>query len=83
MDQLHEKLPIPIIVQVLEQASKVCVVKRDFNKAKYLIYQALSRAVRYYGPENHKLAALLLDFGFYLLNSDQIEQSVVVYWVRN
>jgi len=83
MDQLHEKLPITIIVQVLGQASKVCVVKRDFNKAKYLMYQALSRAHLYYGSGNPKLAALLLDFGFYLLNSDQIEQSVVVYWVRN
>ena len=83
MSELHEKLPVSTVVQVLRQASKVYVMKRDFSKAKRLMYQALSRAYQYYGPENYRLAALLLDFGFYLLNSDQIKQSVVVYWVRD
>ena len=83
MNQLHDELPVSIIVDVLRQASRVCVVKRDFNKAKYLIYQALGRASQHYGPESYKMAALQIDFGFYLLNSDQIEHCVTVYRVRN
>lgn len=79
---LHDRVAIPTVIQVLRQAAKVCVVRRDFVKAKYLMHQALARAEQHYGSGYYKLAGLLLDFGFYLLNSDHIEQSVSVYQVR-
>lgn len=79
---LDSKASVPTEIQVLRQASKICVVKRDFVKAKFLMYQALARAESYYGPGYYKLASLLQDFGFYLLNSDNIEQSASVYNVN-
>ncbi len=83
MHCLHEKIPVSTQIQVLRQASKVCVVIRDFARAKFLIYQALARAEQHYGSGYYKLAGVLLDFGFFLLNSDNIESSVSVYEVSN
>lgn len=76
---LHEKISTPTVIQVLRQAAKVCVIKRDFVKAKYLMHQTLAMAEQHYGSGYYKLAGLLRDFGFYLLYSDHIEQSVRVY----
>lgn len=78
---LHEKISTPTVIQVLRQAAKVCVIKRDFVKAKYLMHQTLAMAEQHYGSGYYKLAGLLRDFGFYLLYSDHIEQSVRVYQV--
>lgn len=78
---LHERTAISTQIQVLRQASKVHIVKRDFNKAKFFIHQALARAEQHYGSGYYKSVGLLLDFAFYLLNSDNIEQSVAIYEV--
>lgn len=83
MNYLNHATPVSTQIQVLRQASRVCVVRHDFANAKYLIHQALARADQFYGSNHYKLGGLLIDFGFYLLNSDNIEQSVTVYRVCN
>lgn len=83
MNYLNDATPVSTQIQVLRQASRVCVVRHDFTKAKYLIHQALARAHQFYGSNHYRLGGLLIDFGFYLLNSDNIEQSVSVYRVSD
>ncbi|XP_077509378.1 protein interacting with APP tail-1 [Amblyomma americanum] len=67
------------IIDVLRQASKACVVKREFKQAELLIKQALHLAWEHFGREHPKTADTLLDYGFYLLNTDSVSQSVRVY----
>uniref|UniRef100_A0A131XIK6 Putative kinesin light chain n=1 Tax=Hyalomma excavatum TaxID=257692 RepID=A0A131XIK6_9ACAR len=67
------------IIDVLRQASKACVVKREFKQAELLIKQALHMAWEHFGREHPKTADTLLDYGFYLLNTDSVSQSVRVY----
>ncbi|EDW52925.1 GM12501 [Drosophila sechellia] len=68
-----------IIVDVLRQAAKACVVKRDFARANLLICQAVRRAREYFGPKHQKYGDALLDYGFFLLNVDSVFQSVYIY----
>ncbi|XP_055912999.1 amyloid protein-binding protein 2 [Eupeodes corollae] len=68
-----------IAVDVLRQAAKSCVVKRDFHMANMLICQASRRARTVFGKYHQKYADTLLDYGFFLLNVDSINQSVNVY----
>lgn len=67
------------IIDVLRQASKACVVKREFKQAELLIKQALHLAWEHFGREHPKTADTLLDYGFFLLNTDSVGQSVRVY----
>ncbi|XP_013792359.1 amyloid protein-binding protein 2-like, partial [Limulus polyphemus] len=67
------------IVDVLRQAAKTCVVKREFRKAEFLIKQALHTARINFDPKHPKFGDTLLDYGFYLLNVDSINKSVIVY----
>lgn len=68
-----------IAIDVLRQAAKSCVVKRDFQRANMLICQATRRARTVFGKYHQKYADTLLDYGFFLLNVDSINQSVNVY----
>ncbi|XP_017054692.1 amyloid protein-binding protein 2 [Drosophila ficusphila] len=68
-----------VTVDVLRQAAKACVVKRDFARANLLICQAVRRAREYFGVKHQKYGDALLDYGFFLLNVDSVFQSVNVY----
>ncbi|GJQ70069.1 putative amyloid protein-binding protein, partial [Trypoxylus dichotomus] len=77
---LNEDLPKRTIVDVLRQASKSCVVKRHFAQAELLIKQAMSLASQAYAIDKHpRYSDTLMDYGFFLLNSDFIQESVRVY----
>lgn len=68
-----------VTIDTLSQAAKACVVKREFSKAGLLVRQAVYLARETYGSAHPKFADTLLDYGFYLLNSDSIKQSVMIY----
>ncbi|KAH7937244.1 hypothetical protein HPB49_009454 [Dermacentor silvarum] len=51
----------------------------EFKQAELLIKQALHMAWEHFGREHPKTADTLLDYGFYLLNTDSVSQSVRVY----
>lgn len=68
-----------VTVDVLRQASKSCVVKREFAKAELLVKHAVCLAREVYGTQHAKYADCLVDLGFYLLNIDCIGPSMQVY----
>lgn len=69
-----------VIVEVLRQTSKSCVVKRRFNQAGLLIRQAVSLASQLYEIDGHpQYSNTLMDYGCYLLNFDSVKESVKVY----
>ncbi|RWS15333.1 amyloid protein-binding protein 2-like protein, partial [Dinothrombium tinctorium] len=87
---LTSKTPVITVIDVLRQSAKACVVKREFKKAEMLIKNALLVAKDVFRidepdwlidyPNIHpKIADLFLDYGFYLLNVDLINQSVKLY----
>ncbi|RZC41387.1 amyloid protein-binding protein 2 [Asbolus verrucosus] len=77
---LDDKVPPRIVIEVLRQASRACVVKRRFNQAGLLIRQAVNLASEIYEIDGHPhFSDTLLDYGFYLLNFDSIQESVKVY----
>ncbi|KAF3847249.1 hypothetical protein F7725_020277 [Dissostichus mawsoni] len=82
MKEITPGLPVKVVVDVLRQASKACVVKREFRKAEQLIKHAVFLAREHFGHKHPKYSDTLLDYGFYLLNVDNICQSVAIYQVR-
>lgn len=68
-----------IRIECLLQAGKSCVVKRQYKRANLLITLAVRRAKAKYGRKHQRYADALLDYGFYLLNVDLINDSVDVY----
>jgi len=76
---LTPSLPTKLTLDVLRQASKSCVVKREFAKAEILAKQAVGVAKTVYGDSHMKYADSLVDYGFYLLNVDCITASMQVY----
>lgn len=77
---LNRELPARVVIDVLRQASKACVIKRKFQMAGFLIRQAVSLSYSLFVVNNHpQYADTLSDYGFYLLNYDLIEESVRVY----
>uniref|UniRef100_A0A673BE30 Uncharacterized protein n=1 Tax=Sphaeramia orbicularis TaxID=375764 RepID=A0A673BE30_9TELE len=81
MKEITPGLPVKVVVDVLRQASKACVVKREFRKAEQLIKHAVFLAREHFGHKHPKYSDTLLDYGFYLLNVDNICQSVAIYQV--
>jgi len=79
LKELKSTSPPYLVVDILRQSSKACVVKREFQKAEVLIKGAVCLAWEHFGKEHPKFADALLDYGFYLLNVDCIAQSEVVY----
>ncbi|XP_031628724.1 amyloid protein-binding protein 2 [Contarinia nasturtii] len=71
--------PNKIAIDVLRVAAKACVVKREFDKARILILKAVKMAGTYFGESHQKYADTLLDYGFFLLNVDDIVHSVQAY----
>ncbi|XP_026289406.1 amyloid protein-binding protein 2 isoform X1 [Frankliniella occidentalis] len=78
LKQLVPGLPATVVIDVLRQLSKTCVVKRQFKKAEVVIRQAVRMANEVYEPNHFKLADALLDYGFFLLNYDCINHCVKV-----
>ena len=72
-------LPPKLTLDVLRQASIVCVRKREFAKAEILVKQALGISKTVFGDTHVKYADSLIDYGFYLLNVDRLTASVEVY----
>lgn len=77
---LNDEQSSRIIIEVLRQTAKSCVVKRRFRQAGLLIRQAVNLANDLYENTNHpQLSDVLQDYGFYLINYDSIQESVGVY----
>lgn len=79
-----------VLVDVLRQAAKSSVVKREYKKAQMLIEQAMLICKKTFDIRevnndyniaiyHLKLSDLFIDYGFYLLNVDSISQSVRMY----
>ncbi|KAI4494238.1 hypothetical protein M0802_009107 [Mischocyttarus mexicanus] len=79
LKQLKPSLPPRVIIDVLRQVAKSCVIKREFQKAGLLIRQAVYLAKEVFGTDHPKYSDVLIDYGFYLLNYDCIVNSVSVY----
>ncbi|XP_046832826.1 amyloid protein-binding protein 2 isoform X2 [Vespa velutina] len=79
LKQLNPSLPPRVIIDVLRQVAKSCVVKREFRKAGLLIRQAVYLAREIFDTGHPKYSDVLTDYGFYLLNYDCIVNSVSVY----
>ena len=75
----HGAVSERVAINVLLQAGKACVVKRQYKRANLLITMAVSRTLALYGKTHQRYADALLDYGFYLLNVDLIGNSVSVY----
>lgn len=75
----HGQVSERVAINVLLQAGKSCVVKRQYKRANLLITMAVSRTLALYGKSHQRYADALLDYGFYLLNVDLIVNSVNVY----
>lgn len=77
---LKSSMPTRMIIDVLRISSRACVFKRKFAHAALLIEQALCLAERKFKHDkNPILADILMDYGFYLLNTDRFEDSVKLY----
>lgn len=76
---LSKDLPPKVIIDVLRQSSKACVVRRQFAKAEILIQEAVIQARNIYGEAHAKYADCLVDYGFYLLNVDCVARSLQAY----
>ncbi|CAD6208397.1 GSCOCG00003404001-RA-CDS [Cotesia congregata] len=79
LKELKPTLPPRITIDVLRQAAKSCVVKREFKKAGLLIRQAVYLAREVFDKNHPKFCDVLIDYGFHLLNFDSITNSVHVY----
>nr|CAD7195383.1 unnamed protein product [Timema douglasi] len=76
---VDNELPTKVTVDVLRHGAKACVVKRDFKKAGLLARQAVNLSKDAFNSEHTKYADALVDYGFYLLNFDSVQQSVLAY----
>ncbi|XP_020292274.1 amyloid protein-binding protein 2 [Pseudomyrmex gracilis] len=81
LSHLKPSLPARVIIDVLRQAAKSCVVKREFQKAGLLIREAVYLTREIFDIDHPKYSDVLIDYGFYLLNYDSIINSVSVYKV--
>lgn len=79
LKQLKPTLPVRITIDVLRQAAKSCTIKRKFQKAELLIRQAIYLTREAFGTDHPKYSDVLTDYGFFLLSSDSIANSVTVY----
>lgn len=67
------------LIDVLRLASRACVVKRQFKAAECLVCHAVVLSREAFGHHHPKHSSTLLDYGFYLLNIDNVSQSLKVY----
>ncbi|XP_049806241.1 amyloid protein-binding protein 2 [Schistocerca nitens] len=82
IDALHQAacgVPVHVIVDVLRQVAKSCVVKREFKKAGLLSRQSVYLAREVFGVKHPKYSDALSDYAFFLLNFDLVRPSVDVF----
>ncbi|KAF3422649.1 hypothetical protein E2986_10084 [Frieseomelitta varia] len=79
LKQLKPALSARVTVDVLRQAAKSCVLKREFQRAGLLIRQAVYLAKEVFGTDHPVYSNVLIDYGFYWLNFDNIINSVNLY----
>ena len=72
-------VPTRVVIDVLRQAGKASVLRRQFPKAEILLREALLRARDVYGENHLKYADCMVDYAFYLLNVDGVMKSVQAY----
>uniref|UniRef100_A0A3P8Z056 Uncharacterized protein n=1 Tax=Esox lucius TaxID=8010 RepID=A0A3P8Z056_ESOLU len=75
----YDEVGLPVIHIISVGRESACVVKREFRKAEQLIKHAVFLAREHFGHKHPKYSDTLLDYGFYLLNVDNICQSVAIY----
>jgi len=71
--------PSRVAIDVLRQAGKANVVRRQFYLAHLLLGEALLYAQEIFGKHHLRYADCLMDFAFYLLNVDEVGKSVQAY----
>lgn len=76
---LTADVPTRVVIDVLRQAGKASVLRRQFPKAEILLREALLRARDVYGENHLKYADCMVDYAFYLLNVDGVMKSVQAY----
>jgi tetratricopeptide (TPR) repeat protein len=76
---LTTEIPARVVIDILRQAGKASVLRRQFPKAEILLREALLRARDVYGENHLKYADCLVDYAFYLLNVDGVVKSVQAY----
>ena len=76
---LTAEIPARVVIDILRQAGKASVLRRQFPKAEILLREALLRARDVYGENHLKYADCLVDYAFYLLNVDGVVKSVQAY----
>uniref|UniRef100_A0AAQ5XS66 Amyloid beta precursor protein (cytoplasmic tail) binding protein 2 n=1 Tax=Amphiprion ocellaris TaxID=80972 RepID=A0AAQ5XS66_AMPOC len=77
MKEITPGLPVKVIVDVLRQASKV--IFRFKKMSPWILIQYFVSCREHFGHKHPKYSDTLLDYGFYLLNVDNICQSVAIY----
>merc|ERR1712223_292380 len=68
-----------VAIDVLRQAGKANVVRRQFSLAHLLLCEALLYAQEIFGKHHLRYADCRMDFAFYLLNVDEVGKSVQAY----
>lgn len=77
---LNSDLSKSACLYVLRIVAKVCVMKRRYSEGNFLIQQALMLAKELYEVDLHpNFADTLMVYGFFLLNHDNIRESLEVY----
>lgn len=79
LKELNHTLSARVIVDVLRQAAKSCILKREFQRAGLLIREAVHHAREVFGTNHPMYSNVLTDYGFYWLNFDNIINSVNLY----
>ncbi|XP_076290701.1 protein interacting with APP tail-1 isoform X2 [Lasioglossum baleicum] len=79
LKELKPTLPARVTVDVLRQAAKSCMCKREFEKAGLLIKQAVQLARQKFQTNHPVYTNALLDYGLYLLKVDCLFHSVLIY----
>lgn len=81
LKELKPKLSARVTTNVLRQAAKSCVLKREFQKAGLLIREAVYLAKEVFGVNHPVYSNVLIDYGYYWLNNDSIINCVTIYKV--
>ncbi|XP_034174951.1 protein interacting with APP tail-1 isoform X1 [Osmia lignaria lignaria] len=79
LKELKPTLSARVTINVLRQAAKSCVLKREFQKAGLLIREAVYLAKEVFGVNHPVYSNVLIDYGYYWLNFDSIINSVTIY----
>ncbi|GIY74988.1 amyloid protein-binding protein 2 [Caerostris darwini] len=79
LDELKSYLTPRVLIRVLCIASKAYVMKNKLHPAEFLIKHAVEIARKTFGVHSLVYAETLLYYGDYLLHSDVINHSVIVY----